>query len=164
VQFLRAQFRLMEDILRRFALYLALPLALCLLTGCWSASLCAGAMLLYAALFLGTDTETPKPAKQTLILLAVLFLLSRAVLLTQPAPLCRMAGGVMAVSTALAGAIRLCGSRFQWKGWALALPAAAAVFVLIALLMALPHGTALLLPLGFAGLISAASALLLKMQ
>lgn len=164
VQNLRAQFRLMEDVLRRFALYLLLPVVICLLTGAWPASLCAGAMLLFGALFLGTDAESPKPAKQTLLLLGVLFLLARAILLTQPAELCRMAGGVMAVCTALAGVIRLCGSRFQWKGLCMVLPAAAAVYGLIALIIALPMGTALLLPLGFALLISAAAALMLKMR
>lgn len=164
VQNLRAQFRLMEDVLRRFAICLGLPLLVCLLTGAWPASLVAGAMLLFAALFLGTDTESPKPAKQTLLLLAVLLLLSRAILLTQPDELCRMAGGVMAVCVALGCTIRLCGSRFQWKGLCLALPIAAAVYVIIALLLTLSHGTALLLPLGFAVLISAAAGLLLRMQ
>lgn len=164
VQALRAQFRLIEDILQRFVLYLGLPLLVCLLTGCWPASLIAGGMLLFTAMFLGTDAESPRPARQTLILLTVLFLLSRAFLLTQPADLCRFAGGIMAVCTALSCALRLCGSRFRWKGLGLALPIAAGLYVLIAIVLALFQGLALTLPLGFAALISAAACLLLKIS
>lgn len=164
VQFLRAQFRLMEDVLRRFALYLLMPLAICLLTGCWGASLVSGAMLLFAAMFIGTDAESPKPPKSTLILLAGLFLLARAVLLTQPADMCRMAGGIMAVCMALSSALRLCGSRFRWKGLCLALPAAAGAYIVIIMVSAFLSGNLALLPLGFAGLISAAAALMLRMR
>ena len=160
VQTLRARFRLLEDILRRFVLYLGIPVLLCLLFGCWGASLCAGTMLLFAALFLGVETESPKLSKPVLLGLCALFLLSRAILLTQPEALARMAGGIIAMAMALGCALRLCGSRFQWKGLCLVLPAATALYALVALLAALPAGTALLLPLGFAGLISAVGCLL----
>ncbi|MBQ4580982.1 MAG: hypothetical protein IJA83_10025 [Clostridia bacterium] len=164
VQNLRAQFRLMEDVLRRFALYLLLPLAICLLTGCWGAALVTGAMLLFAAMFIGTDAESAKPPRAALILLAGLFLLARAVLLTQTPDMCRLCGGVMAMCMALTTAIRLCGSRFRWKGLCLVLPGAAGAYIVITVTAAFLSGTLALLPLGFAGLISAAAALMLRMR
>ena len=154
---LRASFRQVENTLRRLGLYLGLPLALCLLYGCFGTTLCVFALLMYATLFLGVDDYAPKPSRLALIGLAVLCLLSKGILLTQLAPLARMAGGIITVVTALCCALRLSGSRFQPHGWGMVLPVCTILYVLIAFLLALPHGMALLLPLGFAALISAAA-------
>lgn len=152
---LRARFRLTEDILRRFALYAGLPVLLGLLLSCWTASLTGCAMLLYAALLIGTDANALPPSKPRLMLLGFLALVSKAILLTQAAPLASLAGGIITVTAALACALRLCGSRYQWRGHCLVLPAAAGLFLLISILTCLSHGLSLLLPLGFASLVSA---------
>jgi len=165
VVMLRHRFRTIEDTLRRFALLLGIPLALSLLFGCWPAALISTAMLLYTAIALGVDLSIPQPRWQTLVGLALASIAAKAFLLTQPAPLSLMAGGVIAVGTALGCSIRLGGSGIQWKGpglkMSLPLPGAAALYVLIAVLLTLAKGTALLLPLGFAVLIAAVMVLLL---
>ena len=155
VHTLRSRFRTLEDVLRRLALYLGIPMGLCLLYGCWGAALAAFAMLMYTALFLGVDETAPRPSRGAMIGLLLLFLLSRGILLTQSAPLARMAGGLITMVTALCCGLRLCGSRFRPRGWGLALPISAALYVLLVLAAALSHGTALLLPLGFAALVGA---------
>jgi len=159
VHTLRMRFRQLEATLRRLALYLGIPMGLCILYGSWPASLCAGAMLLFAALALGVDEHAPRLSKGTLIGLCALFLLAKVILLTQPAPLARMAGGIIVMVMAMGCGIRLCGSHFRWEGLCLVLPALAALYALFSLIFALPLGTALLLPLGFAGLIGAVGCL-----
>ena len=158
---LRARFRTLEDTLRRLGLYLAIPMGLCLLFGCWGTALSAFALMMYAALFIGVDELAPKPTRAALIGLCLLFLLSRGILLTQIAPLAKIAGGIITMATALCCAIRLSGSRFRPQGWGLALPIAALAYAVIAILLGLSHGTAMLLPLGFSALISAAVGLIM---
>ena len=164
VHTLRARFRLMEDLLRRFAYLTALPMALSILLGAWPASLCAGAMLAFAALFLGIDQDAPLPQPRTMLILLIAGLLAKAILLTQPVSLARMAGGIIVVCTAFGCGVRLCGNLFRWKGLPLVLPSAAIVYVLAAALLGLSSGVTMLLPMGFAALISAAMCLLLLFE
>ena len=153
LQELRGRFRTLEDVLRRLALYLGVPMGLCLLYGCWGTALAAFALMMYTALFLGVDEHKPRPSRGALIGLCFLFLLSRGILLTQPTALARLAGGIITMVTALCCALRLSGSRFRPQGWGLALPVCTVLYVVIAFLLGLAHGTALLLPLGFAALV-----------
>lgn len=161
VQTLRHRFRTIEDTLRRFFLMLGLPMLLCALMAPWGAGLCAAAMLIFTAIYLGADLNAPLPRRQTMIVLALTALIAKAILLTQPLPLGNMAGGIITLWTAFACARRLCGGAFRWKGWSLLLPGAAAVYSLAVVLAALSHGAAMLLPLGFAGLIAGVMVLLL---
>ena len=154
VHTLRARFLLMEDILRHYALYAGLPLVMGLLLASWSVSLCSSVMLLFAALLIGVDVNASSPRKLTLILLGVAAVLSKAILLTQTVPLAHLAGGLITIVTALSCAIKLCGSLFRWQGRCLVLPCMAIAYLLVHLLLTLSHGLALLLPLGFAALVS----------
>lgn len=149
---LRQRFRTIEDTLRRFCLLLGLPLLLALLMGRWHAALLSAVLLTFAAIALGVDLARPLPRKQTLLILLATAFIAKAVLLTQPAALARTAGDVLTLCTALCAALRLCGPAFRWKGLPLLLPIAAAAGVLLTVLAA-PEA-ALLLPLGFALLIS----------
>ena len=165
---LRQRFSTIESTLRRFALMLLLPLLTGLLFACWPAALCATALLLYAAIALGVDGASPPPARQTLLVLAVSAVLARVFLLTQTPALALMGGGILTVCLAAACAVRLSGSAFHLKGpglkASLPLPTGAGLYAAIALLCALPSGTALLLPLGFTALITAVMALLLLFE
>ena len=108
----------------------------------------------FAALLIGVDVNASSPRKLTLILLGVAAVLSKAILLTQTVPLAHLAGGLITIVTALACAIKLCGSLFRWQGRCLVLPCMAIAYLLVHLLLTLSHGLALLLPLGFAALVS----------
>ncbi|MBQ2930478.1 MAG: hypothetical protein IJD99_09720 [Clostridia bacterium] len=162
---LRHRFHTIEDTLRRFTLLLIIPLALSLLFGCWPAAAASAAMLLYTAIALGVDLSRPAPRWQTLVGLVLAAIAAKAFLMTQPAPLSVMAGGIIAVVSALGCCLRLGGTGVQWKapGLKMSLPlsGAAALYVLIAVLLVLSEGASLLLPLGFAVLIAAVMVLLL---
>ena len=158
-------FRTIEDTLRRFCLLLMLPLAAALLNAVWPAALIATLLMLYAAIALGVDLTCPRPRVPALLGICVAVLVAKAFLLTLSDPLALMGGGIIAVSTAAGCAIRLCGQAFALQGASLkrCLPViiAAVISVLGFVLFALPAGITLLLPLGFAALISAAIILLL---
>ncbi|MBQ3157570.1 MAG: hypothetical protein IJB81_11770 [Clostridia bacterium] len=149
---LRQRFRTIEDTLRRFCVLLGLPLLIALLMGRWHAALLSAILLSFAAIALGVDLTRPLPRKQTLLILLATSLIAKAILLTQPAALAQAAGSILTLCTALCAVLRLCGPAFRWKGLPLLLPIAAAAYVLLTVLTTLE--AALLLPLGFALLIS----------
>lgn len=165
---LRQRFHTIESTLRRYGLMMLPPLTLGLLFGAWTASLTAAAIGLYTAIALGVDLSRPAPRPLTLLTITAAALLARCFLLTQPDALARMAGGILCVCAAAGFAIRMCGAAFRLDAdnriRALVIPGAAALFCLCALLFSLPQGAALLLPLGFAALLSAVTLLLLLFE
>lgn len=168
VSVLRQRFGMIEMTLRRFALMLGIPLAMCLIFSCWAAGVFSAALLIYTAIALGADVNIPLPRWQMLLCVGLAALLAKLFLMTQHAPLALMGGGILAACTAAGCAVRLSGAGFRLKGpgrqTAYVLPAAAALYTLIAVLPALGEGASLLLPLGFAILMAAAVVLLLLLE
>lgn len=168
VSLLRQRFGTIEMTLRRFAVMLGIPLVLCLLFPCWPAAVFSTALLLYTAIALGVDVNVPLPRWQTLLGVGSAAIVAKLFLMTQPTPLALMGGGILAACTAGGCAVRLCGNAFRLKGpgsqTSITLPAAAALYVLVTILMALGEGAVLLLPLGYAALMAAVIILLLLLE
>ena len=162
---LRQHFTVIENTLRRFALFGAIPMLAALLTGCWTAALLSGAMLLYTAIFLGVDLHRPGLRRRTLVLLALLTGLTRLFLGTQGHTLLLAGGVLLTCALCLGLCIRLCGSAWQLKGgsWRSAAPVLGMALsgIALAVLTALPAGMAMLLPLIFSAMIAAVCVLLL---
>lgn len=162
---LRQHFTVIENTLRRFVLFGAFPMLCTLLAGCWTAAILCSAMLLYTAIFLGIDLHRPGLRRRTMALLAILLVLTRLFLGTQGTTLTLAGGVLMTCALCLGLCIRLCGSAWQltatgWKAVAPVLGLAVAGIVL-AILTALPAGTAMLLPLLFSAIIAGVGILLL---
>lgn len=162
---LRQHFTVIENTLRRFCLFGAIPMLTSLLTGCFAAALISGAMLLYTAIFLGVDLNRPGLRRRTMAILAVLAVLTRLFLGTLGTTLTLAGGALLTCGLCMGLCIRLCGSAWQLTaiGWKSALPVLALTLagVVLAVLTALPAGSAMLLPLLFSGLIAGAGVLLL---
>lgn len=165
VSLLRQRFGTIETTLRRFAAMLGIPLIMCLLFSCWPAAVFSAALMLYTAIALGVDVNLPLPRWQTLLGAGLSALLARLFLATQPVSLAMMGSGILAACTAAGCAVRLCGAGFRMKGpgcrASIVLPASAVLYGLIAVLLALGEGAALLLPLVFSLLMAAVILLLL---
>lgn len=162
---LRQHFTVIENTLRRFCLFLAIPMLCALLTGSWLAAILSGAMLLYTAIFLGVDLNRPGLRRRTMAILAALLALLRLFLGTQSGALL-FSGGCLAASLLCLGlCIRLCGSAWQLNkdGWKSAAPVLGLTLcgIVLAVVTALPAGTAMLLPLLFSCMLAGAGMLLL---
>jgi hypothetical protein len=120
---------------------------------------------LYTAIFLGVDLNRPGLRRRTLAMLAVLAVLTRLFLGTLGTTLTLAGGALLTCGLCMGLCIRLCGSAWQLTatGWKSAAPVLVLTLagVVLAVLTALPAGTAMLLPLLFSGLIAGAGVLLL---
>ena len=168
VTLLRQRFRTIEDTLRRFALLLGFALLCALLSGSTLAAVFSAGLLLAGAIAIGVDLSAPRPRWSVLIIPLALALLTRLFLAAQPGMLTFMASGLVGVAAALGALMRLCGRGFTLTGSGSRLPrillgAAIASGVLL-LICGLLQGLIVLLPLGFAALISAAILLLLLLE
>ena len=168
VAMLRQHFRTIEQTLQRFGLMLLFSLLMALLCGSWLAPVFLTAMLGYTAIVIGVDLASPRPRWPMLLIPCALALASRFFLAGQSESAFLMAGGMIAVTAALAASLRLGGKGISLRGDS----RKATLILLIAagiLLLALPIygvicGGAFLLPLGFALLISAAVFLLTALE
>lgn len=162
---LRQHFTVIENTLRRFTLFGAIPMLCAMLTGCFTGALLSGAMLLYTAIFLGVDLSRPGLRRRTMVLLALLAVLTRLFLGTQGQTLLLAGGMLLTCALGLGLCIRLCGSAWQLKGEGLKSAAPvlgmALAGVVLAVLTALPAGAAMVLPLAFSAVIAAVCMLLL---
>lgn len=167
ISLLRQRFGTIEMTLRRFAVLLGIPLVLCLIFACWPAAVFATVLMGYTAIALGVDVNLPLPRWQTLLGVGLAAIIARLFLMTQPAALSLMGGGILAACVAAGCAVRLCGAGFRLKGpgghTSLVL-GAAVLYTLLAVIAALGEGAALLLPLGFALLMAAVISLLLLLE
>lgn len=165
---LRQRFFTIENTLRRFAMMLLLPMLVALLSGSAFTPVCIAGMLTAAAILIGVDLNAPKLRWPTLITACLLALTARLLLSTQTAPLIAMASGMIAVTAAACTVIRLGGEGFRFsvrlRNPAFWLMAAAAILLAGLLVYGGLQGLAVLLPLGFALLISAAVILLVMFE
>lgn len=168
ISLLRQRFRIIEGTLRRFGQMLALPLAIGVLAGSGPIPIFLTAMLVAAAIFIGVDLTAPKLRWPTALVCCVLALLTRLFMSSQPLALQTMAGGMIAVAAAFCAVRRLGGDgfrfSFQVRNPAFWLSASAAAMLLILLATSIGQGLAILLPLGFAILISAVIFLLIAFE
>ncbi len=162
ISLLRQHFHTIEDTLRRFALLLGLTLLTALLSACqWIPVLLTGLTLL-SAITIGVDLTAPKLRWPSMLAVCLLALLSRAFLSAQSAELAFMVSGCVSITAAFSAILRLCGKGFTlYARSPLAITIASAVMLLGTLVYGLLQGTAALLPLVLALLISAAIALLI---
>lgn len=162
---LRQHFRIIEDTLRRFGLLLALPLLFALISGNVLTPVFLTAMLLFVGITIGVDLNAPRLHWVTLMLTCILAVITRLFLHVQPDALAVMASGMISIAAAVSASMRLCGRGFALRGpggrFAIGMLAASAAAVLALLIYGALQGTAVLLPLGFAALISAAMILLM---
>lgn len=168
VSLLRQRFRTIEDTLRRFAQLLGFSLGIALLSGSTLAPVFLTGLLLFAAIAIGVDLTAPKLRCPTIVISCVLAFFTRLFLAAQPAALILMASGMISVAAAFSAAMRLCGKGFILKGegsqLSLITLIAAAVIVFALLVYGVFQGIAVLLPLGFAVLVSAAILLLVTFE
>lgn len=168
VSILRTRFQTIEDTLRCFCMMLGLPLLVCLLTGAGAACIGTAAMLTAAAIWVGTDLTAPRLRWPTMIIVAVIALITRFFMSTQSAALLQTAGGILTVVTAFCTARRLGGYGFRFsfrlRNPAFWLAAAAVLMLLAMLIIGLLQGLSALLPTLFALLMSVLIFLLIMLE
>lgn len=165
VTHLRQRFRTMEDTLRRFGLLLLFSLLTALLCGSGIAPVFLTAMLVYTAIAIGVDLTAPRPRLPVLLGCCALALAARLFLHSQSSGAYVMSAGFISLAAGFAACVHLGGKGLVFKGdglrLALPLLIGTGVLLLALLLYGILAGTAILLPLGFALLISAAILLLM---
>lgn len=165
---LRHRFHTIENTLRRFALTLGMALLAALFSGSSLAPVFLTALLLYAAIAIGVDLTAPKLRLLTLAITCALALFCRGCLSGQSAALAAMASSMVSLTAGVCGAIRLCGKGFALKEegsrLSLGLLGASALLMLLLLVYGVMQGISVLLPLGFALLISAAIGLMILLE
>lgn len=165
---LRQRFRTIEDTLRRFGQLLGLSLLIALLSGSTLVPIFLTGLLLFAAIAIGVDLTAPRLRWPTIVIACVLALFTRLFLGAQPEALSVMSSGMFSIAATFCAAMRLCGRGFTLRGEGSRLPlgmlAAAALAVVALLVYGCLQGVTVLLPLGFAALISAAIVLLMTFE
>ena len=165
---LRQRFRTIEDTLRRFGQLLGLSLLIALLSNSTLTPVFLTGLLLFAAIAIGVDLTAPRLRWPTIAIACVLALFARLFLHAQPEALSLMASGMISVAVTFGASMRLCGRGFMLKGAgsqaSIGLLAAAVLLTVAMLVYGCFQGAAVLLPLGFAVLISAAIVLLMVFE